>query len=68
MEPNQVENEREGVRANSEVGRRKSIASGVSVKWPGDGVTSFEEISFAEMYNLPLKRGKKRVSETGDAN
>ena len=68
MESNQGENEGEWVHVNSEVVRRKSIASEFSVNWPGEGFASFEEVSLAVMYNQTLKRGKKRVSETGDAN
>ena len=68
MESIQGQYDRDWVDINQESARRKSVASEVSVKWAGGEFTSFEEISFAAMHNRPLKRGKKRASETGDAN
>ena len=48
--------------------RRKSVSSEISVIFASDEYTSFEEVSFAAIYNRSLKRGKKRASENGDQN
>ena len=48
--------------------RRKSVTSEVSVTFVGDIYTNFEELSFAEIYNQPLKRGQKRAMENSDKN
>ena len=60
--------ETDWVKLTSGKARRKSEASEVSVTFLGDKYTSFEEMSFAEMYNQPLRRGQKRAIENGDKN
>ena len=60
--------ETDWVKLTSDRARRKSEASEVSVTFAGDRYTSFEEMSFAEMYNRPLRRGQKRANENGDTN
>ena len=56
------------VKLTSDRARRKSEASEVSVTFVGDRYASFEEPSFAEMYNQPQRRGQKRAIENGDTN
>ena len=56
------------VKLTSDRARRKSEASEVSVTFVGDKYASFEELSFAEMYNQPQRRGQKRAIENSDTN
>ena len=58
----------DGVKLNSEQARRKSVKSEVSVTFVGAEYTSFEDLSFAEIYNQPHKRGQKRAMENSDKN
>ena len=69
MEPIKDEENGDRVNIQLESASRKSVASEVSVTFlTGDQFGSFEEISFAEIRNRPLSRGKKRGNENGDAN
>ena len=56
------------VKLTSDQTRRKSVKSEASISFVGDRYTNFEELSFAEIYNQPIRRGQKRTMETSDTN